>query len=302
MSSTAQPTGRSAGQTVRAWISALRPPTLLAGAAPIALGTALAASEGQHRWGIALVCLGTALSLQIISNLVNDVADFDRGADGPDRLGPARATATGALSRREVVIGAGVAVALSLLGGGYLIAVGGTLFLWLGLAAIAAAIAYTAGPFPLGYHGLGEVAVFAFFGPIAVGGSHALQAGAWSPLALTAGAALGSLASAILTVNNLRDRDGDTRAGKMTLAARFGARFARAEYVGLVALAFVLCAIVAVTQQQWGWLAPLLCTPLAIRETLGVLREDGRALNARLAGTARVEMLFAVLLSVGVML
>lgn len=283
----------------RAWIDASRPATLLAGAAPIGVGTALAVAEGALAPVRAVVCLAVAIALQIGCNLVNDVADFDRGADGPDRLGPTRATASGAMTRRQVITGAGVAFGCAAIGGAYLVAVGGLTFLWLGLAAVITAITYTAGPYPLGYHGLGEVAVFIFFGLVAVGGTHALQAGHWSALALLAGAALGALASAILAVNNLRDREGDARVGKRTLAVRLGDRLARLEYVGLLVLAFGICVLVALVDQRWGWLAPLVCAPLALHEIRGVLREQGRALNARLAGTARLELVFAALLAAG---
>ncbi len=176
------------------------------------VGSAAAARAGALRPGLALVALATALALQVGANLVNDWADFRRGADGPDRLGPVRVTQAGLLAPRAVARGGILAFTVAATLGLVLIAAGGWPVALAGAAAIAAGVAYTAGPWPLAYHGLGEVFVFLFFGPVGVCGTELVQAGRVSPAALAASLPVGLMASAILVVNNVRDVDGDRRA------------------------------------------------------------------------------------------
>jgi 1,4-dihydroxy-2-naphthoate polyprenyltransferase len=293
---TLQPPGR-----LRAWVLAARPATLWAGATPVLLGTSLAVADGHFALGPAVAALIGALLIQVGTNLVNDWADFRRGADGADRLGPARAVAQGWLTARQVAVGAAVSLTLAAAVGVYLVGVGGWPILALGLASLVCAVAYTAGPFPLGYHGLGDLFVLLFFGLGAVGGTYFVQAGALNAEVVAAGTALGLLATAILVVNNLRDRAGDARAGKRTLAVRFGARFTRLEYVLCVVGAYALAAGLAASG-RWGWALTALSLPLAVAATRGVLRTDGAALNPLLGATARLELVFGLLAAVGVAL
>ncbi len=274
---------------VRVWLSAIRPATLWAGAVPVLAGSALAVADGHRAPLAALAALLGAVLIQIGTNLVNDVADAARGADTPDRLGPPRATAQGWLTARQVTAGAAVSLAAAAVLGAYLTWVGGWPILTLGLASLVCAVAYTAGPFPLGYHGLGDLFVLLFFGFGAVVGTYFVQAGEVSAGALGAGFALGALATAILVVNNLRDRAGDAEAGKRTLAVRFGPRFARIEYAGLVAAAYG-------TAVAFGWWLPLGSLPLAVGAVRAVWRDDGAALNPSLGATARLELVFGLLL------
>ncbi len=273
-----------------AWIAAARPPTLWAAVVPVLVGTSLAASDGHLAWMPALAALLGAVLIQLGTNFVNDSADFHRGADGPDRLGPPRAVAMGWLSSRQVTGGAIVVLAAAVAVGGYLSWVAGWPILVLGLLSVVCAVAYTAGPLPLGYLGLGDLFVLLFFGFGAVCGSYFVQAGTLTVPSVCAGAVVGTLATAILVVNNLRDRVGDARADKRTLAVRFGARFARIEYSVLVVAAFSLCAF-----QGWWW--ALLALPLAVFTTIRVWQTDGRALNPLLGATARLELLVGVLLA-----
>ncbi len=277
-----------------AWIAAIRPATLWAAVVPVAVGTALAIADGHRAWLVALWALVGAVLIQIGTNLVNDLADFHAGADGPDRLGPPRATAQGWLTSRQVAGGAALALTLAALVGAWLVTVGGWPILALGVASIACAVAYTAGPFPLGYLGLGDLFVLLFFGLGAVGGSYFLQAGTWSVESAAAGVAVGALATAILVVNNLRDRAGDARVGKRTLAVRFGPRFARLEYAALLAVAYLAC-------PAMGWWLPLLSAPVAVVAIRGVWRRDGAALNPLLGATARLELVFGALLALEVL-
>lgn len=283
------------------WWAAIRPATLWAGAVPVIVGTALAVAEGHRAWLAAAAAMLGALLIQIGTNLVNDASDFHKGADGPDRLGPARATAKGWLTPRQVAAGAAVSLGGAALVGVYITVIGGWPMLVLGLVSIACAVAYTAGPFPLAYLGLGDVFVLLFFGLAATVGTYFLQAGAASWGAVIAGLAVGALATAILVVNNLRDRHTDARAGKRTTAVRFGARFARGQYIALVlgAYGLVIGAVLARIAGP-GWLLTLASLPLALREVRAIRAVDGAALNPHLGATARLELVFGLLLAAGV--
>ena len=264
------------------------------------VGTAVALEAGVFAPRPALAALAGALLIQVGCNLANDTFDFVRGADTPDRLGPARATQQGWLTPRQVARGAGVALFLAVLVGVYLVAVGGWPILWVGIASLVSALAYTGGPFPLGYHGLGDLFVLVFFGFVAVCGTVWVQGLVVPSTALYAALPVGTLATAILVVNNLRDRHTDAVAGKNTLAVRMGARATRLQYVLLVAVAYgVLPLGWALGDLHRGWILPLLSLPLAWREIRGVLKQDGAALNAHLAGTARLELVFGLLLALG---
>ncbi|MFO7531412.1 MAG: 1,4-dihydroxy-2-naphthoate octaprenyltransferase, partial [Candidatus Limnocylindrales bacterium] len=239
-----------------------------------------------------------------LSNLANDLSDFRSGADTDDRLGPPRAAAQGWLSEREMVAGIGVVVGLAGLVGLYLVWVGGLPILLLGVAAVISAFAYTGGPFPYGYHGLGEVFVFAFFGLVAVAGTTYLQRLAREPLALIAAVPVGSLITAILVVNNLRDIDADRRAGKLTLAARRGPSFAMQEYDTLLVFAYATpVGLLLAGDVSIAVLLPLASAPLALA-LRRVVRAPGdpRRLNPVLRETARLSLLYSALFAAGLAL
>jgi 1,4-dihydroxy-2-naphthoate octaprenyltransferase len=286
---------------VRRWILALRPRTLPAAVAPVLVGTAAAARAGAWHPLLAAGALAVALLLQIGANLLNDVGDFRRGADGPGRLGPVRVVQAGLLPVRQVAAAGLGCLALAALLGLLLAARGGWPLLAVGAAAIAAAALYTLGPWPLAYHGLGEPCVLLFFGPVAVAGTELVQAGRVSPAGLGASLPVGLLAAAILAVNNVRDVDGDRRAGKRTLAVRLGRRGGRALYALCVAGAFAAPAVL----MAGGMIPPaaLLAwasAPLARRPLRAVLdATDGPTLNAALAATARLHLVFGALLAGG---
>jgi len=288
----------------RAWLLAARPRTLTAAAAPVLVGTGLAAHDGRLAPLPAAAALVGALLIQIGTNLANDYYDFVRGGDTPERVGPVRVTQAGLLAPEAVRRGMILVLGAALLPGGYLVAVGGWPIVWIGLASIACAVLYTGGPYPLAYHGLGDVFVFVFFGLVAVGGTYFVQAGAWPPDALLAGAALGALSTALLVVNNLRDIETDARAGKRTLAVRLGRPGTRAEYV-LLLLAALAVPPVGVVLFGWPWasLAALLVAPLAAPPLRAVMRStEPRALIVALGGTARLVALYGALLTLGLAL
>jgi 1,4-dihydroxy-2-naphthoate octaprenyltransferase len=289
--------GRSAAG---AWLLAARPKTLVASLVPVLVGTALAASRQSIAWLPAAAALGAALLIQIGTNLSNDYFDFQKGADREDRVGPTRATQSGLIAPRDVLRGAILSFGAAALAGLYLTWVGGIPILVLGVVSILSGLAYTGGPFPLGYHGLGDLFVFLFFGLAAVCGTYYLQAHDVTWLALLAALPVGCLATAILTVNNLRDVATDARAGKRTLAVRLGPTAARGEFLLMLAIAFATPIALLATGQARGWiLLPLAALPLAIAPTRRVLGSSGAVLNRALAETARLQLAFGLLLAAG---
>ena len=286
---------------LRAWVQASRPKTLWAAVTPVMVGTACAGSVSGFVPGPALAALGVAISIQIGANLSNDVLDFDRGADTERRVGPARAVQSGLLSRRQVWVGAWVAFGICMACGLYLAAVAGWPVLVVGAVSIASGLLYTAGPWALAYTGLGDLFVVLFFGVVAVCGTVYVQALQVPVAAWWSGLAVGALATAILVTNNLRDLEGDALAGKRTLAVRFGPRFARLEYAALLLIAHLAPLPLVPRLGPWpllSWLA----LPFAVAVLRSVWRGEGAMLNAALASTARLLLVFGVLLSVGIVL
>ncbi len=285
-------------------MEASRPRTLPAAVAPVIVGTALAFADGALAWLPALAAALGALLLQILSNFANDYSDFFRGADTPERLGPVRVTSAGLIAPADLRKGIVVVIVLAVLVGLYLVWVGGWPILAIGVAAIVAALAYTGGPFPFGYYGLGELFVFLFFGVAAVCGSYYVQALTLTPAVVTASFAVGALVTAILVVNNYRDIDTDRRAGKRTLAVRLGRRGAQIEYAALLVFAFAAPLVLWLLQESGPWvLATWLTAPLAVQLVRTVsTATDGPTLNRALAGTAQVGLLFSLLLAAGIVL
>jgi 1,4-dihydroxy-2-naphthoate octaprenyltransferase len=290
--------------TGRAWLLAARPATLPAFVGPVLVGLGVAVGLGVFEPWPALACMSVALLLQVASNLANDLSDFRRGADTAERLGPPRAAALGLLSERELTTGIVLVLAAASLVGLYLVSVGSWPILLVGVLAIVSALAYTGGPWPYGYRGLGEVFVFVFFGLVAVVGTAYLQTGRLEPVALAAAIPVGALVTAILVVNNLRDIDSDRRAGKRTLAVRLGGRGAIAEYVLLVVGSYVVpLSLLFAGVMPLGGLLALLSLPLALPLVRAVRAGgDPRRLNDVLAGTARLSLAYAALLALGLAL
>lgn len=287
----------------QAWGLAIRPRTLPAAAAGVVMGSALAWRDGFFRLDATLVCLFAALLLQIGSNLANDVFDFERGTDTPERLGPTRVTQAGLLTPSQVKFGMGTVFVLSALLGLYLAWLGGWPIIIIGIAAIISAIAYTGGPLPLGYYGLGDIFVFIFFGLASVAGTYYVQAGHVSSAAWWMTIPPGLIITAILVVNNLRDIENDRKASKHTLAVMFGENFAKTEYVICMLAAYLVLPIVAwMGIIPWMSLLAWASLPMAFRATSTVFTQKGRPLNAALAGTGQTAFVFGVLFWVGLVL
>lgn len=278
------------------WGLAVRLRTLPAAAAGVVTGSALAWRDGFFRLDAALACLLTALLLQIGSNLANDVFDFERGTDTPDRLGPVRVTQAGLLTPSQIKLGMLVVFALAAFLGLYLAWLGGWPIILIGLAAIVSAIAYTGGPFPLGYYGLGDLFVFIFFGLASVAGTYYVQARSVSAAAWWMAISPGLIITAILVVNNLRDLENDRKAGKHTLAVLLGEQASRTEYLLCMIAAYLVMPVAAFLGiVPWLALMTWASLPLAIRTMKVVLTQKGRPLNAALAGTGQVALLFSIL-------
>jgi 1,4-dihydroxy-2-naphthoate octaprenyltransferase len=286
---------------VRIWVMAARLRTLPAAIAPVLVGTSLAGQEGTFRAGAFVAALLGAIFIQVGTNLSNDYSDARRGADTEDRLGPVRVTAGGLVPPRQVLIATYVTFGLAVLCGAYLVYVAGPALLAIGAASILAGVLYTGGPRPYGYEGLGEVFVFLFFGIVAVTGSYFVQVESleWEAFALAV--PVGLLAAAILVVNNVRDIDTDRRAGKRTLAVRLGRRKARTLYSVMLLVAYVALIPVVFPLSPWV-LLPWLTLPLAARLARTVRAHvDGPTLNAALARTGMLQLLFCLLLSAGIL-
>ena len=286
-----------------AWKLAIRLKTLPAGTTPVIVGTGAAIHMGHFALLPALAALAGGLLLQIGANLANDLSDFQRGADTAERLGPLRVTQAGLLTPRQVRNGIIAVFAMAMLVGVYLVSVGGWVIVTIGLGSILAALAYTGGPFPLAYYGLGEIFALLFFGFTAVGGTYYVQAGRMDAIAWLAAVPIGVFAAMILMVNNLRDITTDRAAGKHTVATRIGVSGSQVEYGVLLAIAAIMPVVLWVSGVANAWvLLAWLSLPLAVPLVRGVLRERGRALNAVLGGTARLELVYGVLLALGLVL
>lgn len=284
-----------------AWKLAVRLPTLPAAVAPVAVGTGVAVGRDAFDLFPALAALFGALCLQVGANFANDVFDFKRGADTHERLGPPRVTQMGLLSPREVMVGMWTAFALAFIAGIYLVWVGGWPIVAVGLSSIVAAIVYTGGPWPIGYHALGDAFTFVFFGVAAVVGTYYVQAGEAAGLAWAASIAMGCTVTLILVVNNLRDIHTDRAAGKTTLAVLLGVQGTRAWFTLLLAGAFVAAALCwPLAGASPAVLLVALSAPFAAGPLRAVLGgAEGRALNLHLKATARFHLVFGLLFAVG---
>jgi 1,4-dihydroxy-2-naphthoate octaprenyltransferase len=283
-----------------AWWLAARPATLSAAFVPVAVGTACAAASGGVRELPALAALLGAFLIQIGTNFANDLFDFEKGADTDARVGPTRAAQAGLLSVSALRVGMVLSFALATLMGVYLTWVAGPIIVVVGVLSILSGVAYTGGPYPLGYHGLGDVFVLIFFGLVAVVTTAFVQLGQVSPLSLWASWPVGALATAILVVNNVRDRETDVVAGKGTLVVRLGRRAGLAEYALLLVTSYAVPVVIWRLQLAGPLvLLPLLTAPLAALRMRQLMSLRGEALNATLVGTAKLLLFFGLLFSLG---
>ncbi|MFM1852446.1 MAG: hypothetical protein RIS54_2130 [Verrucomicrobiota bacterium] len=289
--------------SARVWLEATRPKTLPAAVAPVLVGTALAAQVDRLDPLAAGLCLLFALLIQIGTNFANDYYDFVKGADTPERVGPRRAVAAGLIAppamRRAMV----TVLAAAFLLGLSLVAWGGAWLIPIGVVSVLCAVAYTGGPYPLGYNGLGDVFVFVFFGPVAVGATYYVQAGGLSPIALGVSVPIGLLAANILVLNNYRDVETDAKAGKRTTVVRFGRGFAQVQFAGAWLIALILPAVVAVQLSSAWLLLPALLAPVGWRQFRRLRESESPSELIVLLGEAgKLLGLYALLTAAGLWL
>ena len=289
---------------VQRWWMAIRPRTLPAAGSPVMIGWAIAWANASFTWLPALVILVCALLLQILANLVNDVADYQKGTDKSGRLGPTRVTQSGLLKVREVWAGAIVVALLAAVGGIYLFLYRGWPVLVMGGVAILFAVLYTVGPFSLEDYGFGDLAALIFFGFVTVCGTTYILLGNLVPLAWMGGLGAGALVTDILVVNNVRDIESDTRAGRKNIPVRWGRRAAEIEYLFMMILAYAACVIPFLAGWAgWSILLPLVTIPRAIQLVKRIRTLPASPLfNKLLADTAQLVLFYCLLFSLGVVL
>ena len=289
--------------SIKAWILAARPKTLAAAATPVLLGCSLAYTDGHFQWIPALLCFLFAFSMQIDANFINDYYDYLKGSDREDRLGPERACAQGWITLSAMKKGMLFTTLLSCLWGLLLLKYCGIEMIPVGLLCVLFAFLYTAGPYPLAYHGWGDVLVIVFFGFIPVGCTYYTMAHGWTWNVTIACAACGLVSDLLLMLNNYRDREQDKISGKRTLIVRFGEPAGRWAYLLLGIVAVALCSYYASNGYLGATLLPLLfLIPhfFTWREMVRIFK--GKELNIVLGKTARNIVLFGLLLSLGLIL
>ncbi|MBQ5727385.1 MAG: 1,4-dihydroxy-2-naphthoate octaprenyltransferase [Mailhella sp.] len=286
-----------------AWVLAARPKTLSAALSPVAVGCALAVWAGAFKAVPALLCVIFAVLMQIASNFINDLSDFEQGNDREDRLGPRRACAQGWISPKKMKIGIGVVVGLALCAGLPLAWYGDTDMLYVAGLCVIFAYAYSAGPIPLAGKGFGDVLVVMFFGLVAVGCTYYVQAGNWTPQTTLAGLAVGFCVDLLLIVNNYRDVEQDRLSGKKTIIARFGADFGLRLYLGVGGFAVTFALMLIPHGMKWAGLLPVLflVPHFMVWLKIGAIRK-GAALNQCLGLTSRNIVIFSALLAAGMLI
>ena len=292
---------------IQSWWIASRPKTLIVSIAPVLLGLALSFNNQVFSSiVVGILTLIAAILIQLGTNFINDLHDFLSGADDQNRLGPTRAVQAGLLSERQVRLGASLCFGIALLIGVYLVLIGGVPILLIGSFALISGYCYTAGPYPLGYNGLGDIFVFIFFGLIAVPGTYYLQSGILFDIdSIIIGSSIGFIAVAILCVNNIRDVQSDYKAGKKTLAVRFGVFPIIIMYNLMITCAYV-CILILLNRSIFYWDLDLcllfLSIPIAIKLMIDIHIKHGKELNAVLIGTSNFMRTFFLLLILGILL
>jgi 1,4-dihydroxy-2-naphthoate octaprenyltransferase len=286
----------------KAWMLAIRPKTLPAGAVPVVLGSAIAAADGRFRFLPALVALVCALGIQVATNFINEIYDFRKGADTADRLGPTRTVAAGIISEKTMIQVSATLASVVFLLGLYLVYTAGWPILLIGILSLLFAWAYTGGPYPIAYSGLGDIFVFVFFGLVAVGGTYYVQSLDLDWRVLLAASAPGAFSVDILLVNNIRDITTDRKVGKMTLPARIGDVYARRLFVVLIIAAYLVPPLLSLNGYSPFAMLSLLSLPLAVRIIRELYASDGRELNNVLAGTGKLMTLHGLLFSAGLLI
>lgn len=286
------------------WIEAARPKTLAAAFVPVLVGSSLAYSDGVFFLPASLTALFCALLIQIGTNFANDYYDFKKGADTDQRIGFTRATSTGLIRPRQMLLATYITMAMAFLTGLYLVWLAGWVILVIGLLSLLFGVLYTGGPFPLGYNGLGDIFVFIFFGFAAVMGTYYVNALSWSADSFIASVPVGALSVNILVANNLRDIEQDKIVNKKTLGVLFGESVLKWEYTFMILLSYFVLLYLHMSQNYNLYIyIPLLTLPLSVVLFKEIwLHRDKSILNKTLEKTARFMIIYGVLFSTGILL
>ena len=289
---------------VLTWVEAARPKTLAAAFVPVLVGSSLAFSDGVFFLPASLTALFCALLIQIGTNFANDYYDFKKGADTDQRIGFTRATSTGLIHPRQMLIATYITMAMAFLTGLYLVWLAGWVILVIGLLSLLFGILYTGGPFPLGYNGLGDLFVFIFFGFVAVTGTYYVNALVWSVDSFIASVPVGALSVNILVVNNLRDIEQDKIVNKRTLGVLFGESVLKWEYTLMILLSYLVLLFFNLSLNYDLYIyIPILTLPLSaiLLKEIWFLKEKSM-LNNTLEKTARFMIIYGLLFSIGILL
>ncbi len=287
---------------VKIWILASRPKTLPAALVPVAIGSAMALNDDKFKPVAALVALICSFLIQIATNFVNDLYDYLAGTDKKERVGPARVLVNGLISVREMRRGIVVTFGLAFILGMYLVYISSWITFVIGIVSILAGIAYTAGPFPLAYKGLGDVFVFLFFGFVGTIGTYYVQSLTVTQFVVWASVPVGALITNILVINNYRDIDEDKSAGKITLAVRIGRTLTRVQYVLFIFISYSVPIVAYITyKQSWLIFLPYLTIPMAVKLISMIYKFTGPELNKTLELTAKLSAIYGLLFAIGIL-
>ena len=288
---------------IESWILASRPRTLLAAVVPVMVGSALAISQNKFTPILSLIALLCSILIQVGTNFTNDLYDYLKGTDKEDRIGPRRVLVSGLISTSEMKLGIITVFGLAFLLGLYLVYAAGIVILIIGVISILAGLAYTAGPYPLAYNGLGDVFVFAFFGIVGTTGTYYLHLHEFSLLSFLIAVPVGALITNILVVNNYRDIEEDREADKYTLAVKLGKKFTRFQFVNSIAVSYLILFIIYFKYDFTYWIfLPLISLPIAVILIKRLQTFEGERLNNTLELSAKYAALFGLLFSLGLIL
>ena len=285
------------------WIIASWPRTLLAAVVPVMVGSALAISKNKFTLILSLIALICSILIQVGTNFTNDLYDYLKGSDKEDRVGPKRVLVSGLISPTEMKIGIITVFGFAFLFGLYLVFSAGIVILFIGIISILAGLAYTAGPYPLAYNGLGDIFVFAFFGIVGTMGTYYLHFHEFSLLSFLTAVPVGALITNILVVNNYRDIEEDREADKYTLAVKLGEKFTRFQFINSITISYLILFIIYFKYDFTYWIfLPLISIPFAAKLISMLYKLEGKELNKTLELSAKYAALFGLLFSLGLIL
>ncbi len=284
---------------IKPFLEATRPKTLAASIVPVSMGAAAASRVAKIDWFLLVVIFVCALFIQIISNFINEIYDFKRGADNSERLGPRRQVATGAISVKSMTVASIALIIATFLIGLILVWHSGVAILIAGIASLFFAFAYTGGPYPLAYNGLGEIFVIIFFGLVAVNGTYFVFTGKLDFISLFASLPPGMLSANLLAANNIRDIETDRKANKRTLAVKIGKAKAIILYRAFIVFSFLSIVVLFVLTNNPLILLPFLSMPYSLQLFKNIAIKQGAELNLVLAGTAKHLLAFGLLAAIG---